>query len=139
MAKKQKKKKNVLRTIGYISLILLVLAIAGVILFCTAICLTTEPIDTSMFEFNMASEIYYENAGGEKVVIQRLTREENRTWVEFEKIPLDMQNAFVAIEDERFYSHPGFDIKRLGGATLNTALRLVDKNRSVYGGSTITQ
>ena len=139
MAKKQKKKKNVLRTIGYISLILLVLAIAGVILFCTAICLTTEPIDTSMFEFNMASEIYYENASGEKVVIQRLTREENRTWVEFEKIPLDMQNAFVAIEDERFYSHPGFDIKRLGGATLNTALRLVDKNRSVYGGSTITQ
>ncbi len=137
--KRNRKKKNAFKSIAHIALILFVLAFAAGILFCTAICIFTKPIDTSLFSFNMATEIYYENELGEKVVIQRLSSEENRTWADFDKIPLDMQNAFVAIEDERFYSHPGFDIKRLAGATLNTALRLFDRNRSVYGGSTITQ
>ncbi|UKI37312.1 MAG: transglycosylase domain-containing protein [Clostridiales bacterium] len=33
-----------------------------------------------------------------------------------EDIPQEMQNAIVAIEDERFYKHKGVDVKRTLGA-----------------------
>lgn len=112
----------------------------GIAIICAAaICIFTKPIDSESLSIKMTSVIYYEDQDGEKQILQNLYDEENRTWVDFEKIPLDMKNAFVAIEDERFYSHPGFDIKRTGGAALNTVLRIFDKSRSIYGGSTITQ
>ncbi|MBR6720172.1 MAG: PBP1A family penicillin-binding protein [Clostridia bacterium] len=137
MAKKRKKKiaKKLLRfTLAFVLLAMLTAILAGV-----AICITTEPIDASLLNMKMTSVLYYEDDNGEQVIMQNLYSGENRSWVNFDEIPLDMKNAFVAIEDERFYSHPGFDIKRLTGAGLNTILRLFDKNRSVYGGSTITQ
>ncbi len=50
-------------------------------------------------------------------------------------VPKNLKNAFVAIEDKRFYSHKGYDVWRIGGAML--------KNISVgtmkEGASTITQ
>ncbi len=55
--------------------------------------------------------------------------------VTYDKIPEDLRDAFVSIEDERFYSHKGVDIKRTGGATLNYIFR---RSKS-FGGSTITQ
>jgi len=36
-----------------------------------------------------------------------------------EKIPKDVQAAFIAIEDKRFYDHDGIDWKRVIGATLS--------------------
>lgn len=116
------------------------LCLIGVaVISASAICIFTKPIDSESLSIKMTSVIYYEDSDGEKRILQGLYDDENRTWVDFEKIPLDMKNAFVAIEDERFYSHPGFDIKRTGGAAINTVLRIFDKSRSVYGGSTITQ
>lgn len=35
----------------------------------------------------------------------------NRVYVTLDEIPKDMQHAFVAIEDERFYEHNGIDLK----------------------------
>ncbi len=55
-------------------------------------------------------------------------------YVSFEEIPQDLINAFVAIEDKRFYSHGGVDWLR----TVRAAANLVfGSNR--FGGSTITQ
>ena len=34
----------------------------------------------------------------------------NRQYVTIDEIPLDLQHAFVAIEDERFYDHNGIDL-----------------------------
>ncbi len=133
-----KKRRKKLKVSALIFRGMLVL-IALFILAGAAVCIFTEPIDTSLLSMKMSSVIYYENDEGEKIIIQNLYSDENRTWVDFEEIPLNMKNAFIAIEDERFYTHPGFDIKRLGGAVINTGLRIFDKNRSVYGGSTITQ
>ena len=45
-------------------------------------------------------------------------------------------NAFVAIEDERFYSHYGVDIKRTAGAIFTY---VTHGGKSSFGGSTITQ
>ncbi len=51
-------------------------------------------------------------------------------------MPNDLKNAYVAIEDERFYSHGGVDIKRTGGAIISYITHF---GKSSYGGSTITQ
>lgn len=47
-----------------------------------------------------------------------------------------LPKAYVAIEDERFYTHRGVDIKRTGAATITY---ITHAGRSSFGGSTITQ
>lgn len=51
-------------------------------------------------------------------------------------IPENLKNAYVSIEDERFYFHGGIDIKRTGGAIVSYITHF---GKSSYGGSTITQ
>ena len=50
-------------------------------------------------------------------------------------IPVHLQNAFIAIEDHRFYRHPGVDPIALGRAVV----RNVRASGTVEGGSTLTQ
>lgn len=60
----------------------------------------------------------------------------NRQYVELDQIPKDLQNAFVAIEDERFYTHNGIDIKgiiRAGVTAISSGFK------KTQGASTITQ
>lgn len=60
---------------------------------------------------------------------------EKQLYAEYSEIPEDLKNAFVAIEDKRFYSHKGVDWYRSFGAALN----YVFKFRDSFGASTITQ
>ncbi len=60
----------------------------------------------------------------------------NAIWVDIEEIPLYMQQAVVAIEDERFLTHYGIDWKRTVAAFANSILHFNDVE---FGGSTITQ
>lgn len=60
---------------------------------------------------------------------------ENRTYAFLKDIPPVVINAFLAIEDRRFYKHWGLDVVRIGGA----AIQNVQKGRTAQGGSTITQ
>lgn len=69
-------------------------------------------------------------------VIATLNGEENRKWVAIDEMPEYLPKMFVALEDERFYSHSGIDIKRTVGATLGFVF---GGGSSSYGGSTITQ
>ena len=60
----------------------------------------------------------------------------NHIWADLDDIPPNMQNAVIAIEDERFRQHDGVDWKRTASAVVN----MVFKFSSVeYGGSTLTQ
>ena len=52
-----------------------------------------------------------------------------------EEIPESLQKAVVAIEDERFYSHPGIDLQGIARA----AYRNIAAGRLSEGASTITQ
>ena len=64
----------------------------------------------------------------------------NSVWVDLENIPVNMQNAVIAIEDERFRDHEGVDWKRTAGAMINlVANRAFHLGSTEYGGSTITQ
>lgn len=60
---------------------------------------------------------------------------EKREVVPLEKIPPHLKNAFIAVEDHRFYSHPGFDIIRLVKALWEGLLT----RSTPRGTSTITQ
>jgi penicillin-binding protein 1A len=60
---------------------------------------------------------------------------ERRTFVPYYKIPDHVKKAFVAIEDARFYSHPGIDF--IG--TLRALVHDISTRSMAQGGSTITQ
>ncbi|MGN1201969.1 MAG: transglycosylase domain-containing protein, partial [Eubacterium sp.] len=78
---------------------------------------------------NQTSFIY--GTDDEKVVeITRLHGEENRIWVDLDAMSEYLPEAFIAIEDKRFYKHHGVDWIRTIGV-------FVMQNNQ--GGSTITQ
>lgn len=59
----------------------------------------------------------------------------NRVYVTLDEIPVDMQHAFVAIEDERFYEHNGIDIKGI----IRAGFTGITTGHFSQGASTITQ
>lgn len=61
---------------------------------------------------------------------------ERRTPVSIESLPSHVPNAFIAVEDRRFYRHEGIDPRGLGRAVFQLATTL---SLSGGGGSTITQ
>ncbi len=61
--------------------------------------------------------------------------DEHRQDVSLSQIPADLQHAFVAVEDHRFFRHPGVDPIALGRAVF----RNITEAGTVEGGSTLTQ
>lgn len=97
-------------------------------------------IDNLKTDSNLTTFLYYENKkedGSTEWVEweeERIHGTENRMWVSYEEMPEDLINAFVSIEDKRFFNHKGIDIRRTIGAVLQFA-----GGNDSYGGSTITQ
>ncbi len=60
--------------------------------------------------------------------------DENREYATFDKIPQNLKDAYVAIEDERFYKHNGVDLKGIARAAYVTIT-----SDDSEGASTITQ
>ena len=87
-------------------------------------------------ELNMTSVIYFKNEAGEWEEYKRVHGEENRIWVPLKKIPENLKNAFIAIEDKNFNKHHGVDWKRTFLAVINQFLNYSDVD---FGASTITQ
>lgn len=79
------------------------------------------------------STTIYDDAGN--VITTLVASGSNRVYVEIKDIPINLQRAFVAIEDERFYEHNGIDTKGILRAAM---VSLKDKDFS-QGASTITQ
>ncbi len=72
----------------------------------------------------------------EYVELSRMQTNENRIWVDFADIPEYMKNAAIAVEDQRFETHFGIDIRRTVGSAINMIFPIYD---TMSGGSTITQ
>ena len=68
--------------------------------------------------------------------LAELSGDENRKIIKLDQMPKNLKNAYVAIEDERFYKHNGVDIKRTGAAVVQY---IIHRGKSSFGGSTITQ
>ncbi len=92
-------------------------------------------VDLEELKLNCTTTIYVQE-GENWVEFQRLHGNENRIWVSYKDIPQDMKDAFVAVEDKRFFKHGGVDWKRTISAFANYFLHFYSSNQ---GGSTITQ
>lgn len=136
MKRKGRIKRAVIIVLIILLAIALTLAIAGA-LYVKSI--TKEPLDLSLFTFDKANSVtkIYIQKDGEWVewVEERILGEHNFEFVPIEEIPQNLIDAFVAIEDKRFYEHNGVDWYRTIGATANYFLHFGDK----FGASTITQ
>ncbi|HUI91548.1 MAG TPA: PBP1A family penicillin-binding protein [Chitinivibrionales bacterium] len=60
---------------------------------------------------------------------------EKRSWVPLAEIPQHLVNAVIAIEDRKYYSHWGVDLKRIIGAMFVN----IRRRHAAQGASTITQ
>lgn len=76
--------------------------------------------------------VIYDSEGG---IIAELKNERNIRYLTSEEIPQTVKDAFVSIEDKRFYKHNGVDVFALTRAVV----KLIDKDAITQGGSTITQ
>ena len=99
---------------------------------------TTKPLsigDLTSAEESQTSFVY----DSENNVIAKLTGSENvdRIYVSYSEIKdTYLDDAIIAIEDERFREHSGIDIKRIGSALLSA---IANGGSATHGGSTITQ
>lgn len=100
---------------------------------------TTKPLSigdlTSTSEASQTSFVY----DSENQVIAKLTGSENvdRIYVSYSDIKdTYLDDAIIAIEDERFREHNGIDIKRIGSALISA---IANGGSATHGGSTITQ
>ena len=123
-------------TLG-IGLLVIAIAFGGAILGYWG---SADDIDVEALTLRRNSSIVYIDENGKEVELQKLKMEENRVWVDIEETPEYLQKAFVAIEDERFYVHKGFDLPRTTKATLTwIGNKLTGRQGASLGGSTITQ
>lgn len=135
--------KKVLTVIGTTLLSLfLVVVITGTIVV-TALTVYVlefmdETTDVTIKELENSTNtiVYAEDKDGKLVQLYAVTNEIQRIPVDIEEIPQHVRDAFVAVEDERFYLHDGVDYKRTVGAFVDMFLHIYDTRQ---GGSTITQ
>ncbi len=98
-----------------------------------------QSLDIDSIISNSSSQVVYIDPAGNERPLTTLSAEQNRIWVDFDDIPQDMKDAFVSIEDERFYSHSGFDLRRTFKAFLVFVKNKFTGGKTTFGGSTITQ
>lgn len=92
----------------------------------------------SIESINVVPEGYATTILNEKgKVIQTLVgKDANREYATLDQIPVHLQNAFVAIEDERFWTHDGIDLRGIFRATFTG---LSNGGEFRQGASTLTQ
>ena len=92
---------------------------------------TAPELDLAALDGQAQTSFIYDCNGN---LITEYKGTENRVMVSLAAIPQNLRNAYVAVEDARFYSHNGVDLKRIVGAFVNNLT-----SSGTQGGSTITQ
>src|SRR5699024_1433193 len=87
-------------------------AIAGVVLLFTYFIATAPKLDVEKLSDPFVSEFY--NQDGE--FFADIGGAEKRKKITYDELPQVLIDAVVATEDARFFSHPGIDLRRIGGA-----------------------
>ena len=145
--KKMKKRRAVgLRRVLKLSVLTLLLAAVAVVGgTVTWLCVTVDTEqDVLLFEAAQGSRttrLYY-NADRQSSVYlpiewesERIFGTESAIWCEYGDIPDHVKNAFLAVEDHRYFEHNGVDWLRTAKAAANQLLGFDTR----FGGSTVTQ
>lgn len=131
--KKTKKKRKIFTWYNIIILILVLLIVGfgtGLGIFMSYVKDAPE-FDPKKLKPSQTSMVFDQN----DQIIAELHGEQNRIPVPLEKIPKNLINAFIAIEDQHFYSHKGINIRSIIGSLVTNFMHGGIKR----GASTITQ
>lgn len=130
---KKGKRKVIIKVVLITLLILFVCIIAGVTGAVLAIVQSAPSLPSGdlLDELNQSSQIYDSDGN----YVEDLSSSDVRQIVFLNEIPDNLKNAYIAIEDKRFYRHNGIDIKRIFAALLNN----IKAGSITQGASTITQ
>lgn len=139
--KKSKAKKKFVISFIKTLVILIALMIVGVLgvasLYTTKLIANVPDASTIDISPSGFSTTIYDSAGAE---IETLAASgANREFVELTQIPKDLQHAFVAIEDARFYDHNGIDVQGILRAVVVDIANIISGSHASQGASTITQ
>ena len=128
---------NLLRILLFSLIFILVCSVSlGIGVFKGILASTPDVSEANIIPVGYATYMY----DAEGNMIQKLTGSNaNRVAVSINDIPLNMQHAIVAIEDERFYEHNGIDIKGILRAGVNGVGRILTGHSPNEGASTLTQ
>jgi len=130
--KKKGKKMNILKTILLTCIIIGFIGGGAAVGFVLSIVKDAEPIDaTNIYDLLDVSSFILDSQGQ---VIEKIQTNELRIIMDYDDMPEHIKKAFVAIEDERFWTHNGLDIKRIFGAAWTNL-----KTGSRQGASTMNQ
>ncbi|WP_070111032.1 transglycosylase domain-containing protein [Clostridium acetireducens] len=138
MGKKKKKKTrfNTFKVILNFILVVFLIFTALATGISMAIIKTAPPLDVNAVLSLNEPSILYDNKDN---FMDKVVTDQQRTVIKFDEMPEDLKNAFISIEDERFYNHKGIDLKRISGATLINLKNKITKKSGLQGASTITQ
>jgi len=107
------------------------MSVAGLLMGIAKAWVDTSPeLDLSLFKSQAQTSFIYDK-NGEKITDFRGT--ENRVYCSYAELPETLVNAVISIEDARFWTHSGVDVKRYAGAFIGNLFE-----GSNQGGSTIT-
>lgn len=134
--KNQPKYKKFLKGTFLGILIALLLCVVVGLGYVFAIIKSTEELDVNAVLSLNEPSMLFDNQG---TYIDNLPTDEERYKVSLDEMSDYLKDAYIAIEDERFYSHPGIDIKRTLGSALRSGIYYFTGKGSVQGGSTLTQ
>lgn len=123
------KKINVGVKILLVFLLTAFLATACFIAYCFAITSNVKLDEQKLIDLDKTVSVYDKNCE----IVSKISDDTSIT--ELQNVPVKVKNAFVAIEDKRFYSHHGVDYKGMARALFNNIRTLSKKE----GASTITQ
>lgn len=133
MTEKEKKVVTALLAVAFTALLTLVIISVYLLVFMTSYVNGEAKVNIEEYKENQAQTtiIYAYDVNNEVTELTRLHGEQNRVWVSLDTVPKNLQHAYVALEDKRFYKHDGVDWKR--------TIAVVVKYRFKQGGSTLTQ
>lgn len=133
---KRARRQRILRLVGILfGIFVLLSSIAGIATY-----RVVSAYMADVPEFNpkvlvpSLTSFLYDKDGNE---VTPLLGVENRIYVPLSEISPHLINAFIAIEDERYFDHPGFDLKGIIRAAYNNYFK--KGSTTTQGGSTITQ
>ena len=118
--------------LSFVLALCVALALLGAVVGIAKAFVDTAPtLDLAALDAQDKTSFIYDSQGN---LITDYTGTEDRIMVSIDEIPEMLQNAFIAVEDARFYEHNGVDVKRIVGALVANFT-----SGSTQGGSTITQ
>ncbi len=135
-----RKWRIILSSMAVLGIIVMVITMVIVMAMCIHIKRSfSSELDLTLFEASArggTTKLYYYDNNGDAIELTSERLEGGSCiYADYDALPRQLIDAFVAIEDKRFWRHSGIDVRR----TAHAALNYLTHGSMRFGGSTITQ